>query len=107
MDADIRQDLELIRESVLRAVPAEATYLFGSYAYGSPDADSDIDIYAVVPDGTTGLYDIYADVRGLIRQKKKRIELDLLMGHASDFNKRRNGPTLERAIARKGVALYG
>jgi len=107
MDIDIQQDLNLIKESVLQAVPAETIYLFGSHAYGTPNGDSDIDIFVVVPDGTTELSELYADIRGLIRKKKKRMELDLLMGHSSDFNKRKNGPTLERMIAQKGTVLYG
>ena len=107
MDANIQQDLDLIKESVLQVVPAEAIYLFGSYAYGTPNEESDIDIFVVVPDGTTELSELYADIRGLIRKKKKRMELDLLMGHSSDFNRRKNGPTLERVITQRGTVLYG
>jgi len=107
MDAMIQQDLDLIKESVLQIVPAEAIYLFGSYAYGTPNGESDIDIFVVVPDGTSELSELYADIRGLIRKKKKRMEIDLLMGHSSDFNRRKNGPTLERVIAQKGTVLYG
>ena len=108
MNINIQQDLELIRESVLQTVPAaEAIYLFGSYAYGTPNNESDIDIFVVVPDGTDELSELYADIRGLIRKKKRRMELDLLMGHSSDFNRRKNGPTLERVIAQRGTMLYG
>jgi len=107
MDDKVKDDLNIIKESVLQAVPAETIYLFGSYAYGTPNNESDIDIFVVVPDGTTELSELYADIRGLIRKKKRRMELDLLMGHASDFNQRKNGPTLERVIAQRGVMLYG
>ena len=107
MDADIQQDLDLIKESVLQAVPAEAIYLFGSHAYGTPNDESDIDIFVVVPDGTAELSELYADIRGFIRKKKRRMDLDLLMGHSSVFNRRKNGPTLERVIAQKGTVLYG
>jgi len=107
MDANFQQDIEIIKESVLQAVSAEAIYLFGSHAYGSPDKESDIDIFVIVPDGTTELGELYADIRGSIRQKKKFMELDLLMGYSSDFNRRKNGPTLERMIAQKGTVLYG
>ena len=106
MDVKIQNDLDLIKESVLQAVPAEAIYLFGSYAYGTPNEDSDIDIYVVLPDGTTELGELYADIVGLIG-KKRIFELDLLMGHSSVFNRRKNGPTLERVIAQKGTMLYG
>ena len=106
MDVAIQSDLDLIKESVLQTIPAEAIYLFGSYAYGTPNEDSDIDIYVVVPDGTTELGELYADIVGLIGRKRV-FELDLLMGHSSVFNRRKNGPTLERVVAQKGTMLYG
>ena len=106
MDAKIQNDLDLIKESVLQTVPAEAIYLFGSYAYGMPNHESDLDIYVVVPDETTGLGELHADVFELL-WKKKNIPLDLLVSHASVFNRRKNGSTLERVIAEKGTILYG
>ena len=108
MDVNLQQDLDLIKESVLQAVPAEAIYLFGSYAYGTPNDESDIDIFVVVPDDTTELGELYADIRGLLRKNNFRsVELDLKMGHSSVFNHRKNGPTLERVVAQKGTMLYG
>jgi predicted nucleotidyltransferase len=107
MDDKIKNDLKIIKESVLQAVSAEAIYLFGSYAYGTPREDSDIDIYVVVPDGTTELSELYADIIGYIRKNKGRLDLDLLLGCSNVFNRRKNGPTLERMIAKKGAVLYG
>jgi predicted nucleotidyltransferase len=105
MVAKIMNDLELFKNDILNIVPAEAIYLFGSYAYGTPTEESDLDVYVVVPDDVTDLSDLYADVRLLWR--KKPVSLDLLMGRSSVFNSRKNGPTLERAIAQKGTMLYG
>ena len=105
MDVKIRKDLELFRENILKVVPAEAIYLFGSYAYGTPNDESDLDVYVVVPDDIADLSELYADVRLLWRRKP--ISLDLLMGRASVFNRRKTGPTLERVIAQKGTMLYG
>ena len=104
MDINIRSDLELFSESILKIVPAEAIYLFGSYAYGIPNNESDLDIYIVVPDDITDISELYAAVRLLWR--KKPVSLDLLMGRSSVFNRRKNGSTLERVIAQKGIVLY-
>jgi len=106
MEQNIRQELNLIKESVLKTVPAEAIYLFGSYAYGTPNEDSDFDIYVVVPDGADDLGELQTDIRMALWRKKSR-PLDLLMGYSSVFNRRKEGPTLERVIARDGVLLYG
>jgi len=101
MNQKIQQELELIKESVLKTVPAEAIYLFGSYAYGTPKEDSDLDIYVVVPLG-----ELYTEIRKNTRYKRT-LPIDLLMGRSSVFNRRKNGPTLDRMIAQKGVPLYG
>ena len=55
MEQKIQQELDIIKENVLKTVPAEAIYLFGSYAYGTPEKDSDLDIYVVVPDDVGSL----------------------------------------------------
>ena len=105
MDEKIKNGLDLFRDNILKLVPAEAIYLFGSYAYGTPTDESDLDVYVVVPDDVEDLGDLYGDVQLLWR--KRPIPLDLLMGRSSVFNRRKNGPTLERVIAEKGTMLYG
>ena len=106
MDMKIQNEINLIRDSILQTVPAEAIYLFGSYAYGTPREDSDLDIYVVVPDDTDDLVECCADIRGLVCEKKT-LPLDLLIGRLSVFNHRKTVPTLEKVIARKGMVLYG
>ena len=106
MNANIQNELAIVKECILQIVPAEAIYLFGSYAYGTPNEKSDLDIYVVVPDDITGLVDLQADIRGLL-WKKRSLSLDLLIGRSSVFNRRKDGPTLERVIAQKGTILYG
>ena len=44
------EKIELVKKAILKHVPAKYIYLFGSYAYGEPTEDSDIDIYTVIPD---------------------------------------------------------
>ena len=105
MDIEIQQEIDLIKEGVLRAVPAKAIYLFGSHAYGTPNNDSDIDIYVVVPDDVVSLPELQGGIRELLWGKKTK-ELDLLMSRSSSFNQRKNGPTLEGMVARKGTVLY-
>jgi predicted nucleotidyltransferase len=37
-----------IKDIILSTIPVEQIYLFGSYAYGTPNADSDLDIYVIM-----------------------------------------------------------
>jgi len=65
MEQRIQRELDIIKDGILETVPAEAIYLFGSYAYGTPGEDSDLDIYVVVPDMDIDL----VDLRGAIRKR--------------------------------------
>ena len=44
--------LEELTGIISRTVTVEQIYLFGSYAYGTPNGDSDLDLYVVIPDGS-------------------------------------------------------
>jgi predicted nucleotidyltransferase len=106
MDAKTEAQLNTITEAIADAVPVERMYLFGSYAYGEPDEDSDLDILVVVPDGTGREIDIAIDLRKAIR-KKKSMPVDLLVSSLSRFEERANAPTLEREIFEQGRLIYG
>jgi len=106
MDEAIRKELEIIKEGILQTVPAEAIYLFGSYAYGIPHKDSDLDIYVVVPDADIDLVDLRANIRKNLRHKRS-LPMDLLVGKSSVFNRRINDVTLEQEISQRGTRIYG
>ena len=106
MEQHIQRELDVIVEGILKTVPAEAIYLFGSYANGTPGNDSDLDIYVVVPDMDIDLVDLRKEIRKNLRNKKS-MPMDLLVGKASVFNRRKQDITLENLIANSGVLLHG
>ena len=106
MDKNLKEELDIIKEGILKTVPTVAIYLFGSCANGTYNEDSDIDIYVVVPDIDIDLVNLRSDIRMNLRNKKS-MPMDLLVGKASVFNRRKQGLTLESVIARDGVLLYG
>ena len=106
MDARIQNDLDAVKESILKSVPAEAIYLFVSYAYGTPNEGSDLDIYVVVPDDVENLSELYGNILSLL-WGNKTVSLDMQMERSSVFNRRKNGPTLEKVVFQKGMMLYG
>ena len=42
----VQDELNTLKDIILNTVPVEQIYLFGSYAYGNPHRDSDLDIYS-------------------------------------------------------------
>ena len=101
----ISDEILKIRDAILEAVPTEKIYLFGSYAYGTPNDDSDYDLYVVIQDGgmrpIEAVQSIYRSMRGT-----KRRPMDVLAGTAETFERRSKQLTLERTIAEEGVVLY-
>ena len=81
-------------------------YLFGSYADGSFKEDSDYDFYVVVEDSKTDWYEQTLRAYQAIRPVRTR-PVDILIGTKSAFEKRRQDPSIEREVFRKGVLLYG
>ena len=102
---NITETTNAIRESVLKFVPAKYIYLFGSYAYGNPTEESDIDIYVVTPDDTTNFSQLCGKIRGDLVEKKIFF-IDLLLGRESSFNERKEKRRFERTIYQKGNVIY-
>ena len=98
-------EIQTIANRIIDAVPVEKLYLFGSYANGTSNENSDYDFYMVIPnDGIRPIDAInkaYLAMRGL-----KRKPVDILAGTMEVFSRRVEGITLERKIAREGVVLY-
>jgi predicted nucleotidyltransferase len=86
-------------------VPARYIYLFGSYAYGNPTEESDIDIYIVTPDDTGDFAELYAKIIGDLG-KKKIFFIDLLLTRESVFEVRKIKNVLDRTVYQKGKIIY-
>jgi uncharacterized protein len=97
--------VDIIKESILKYVQARYIYLFGSYAYGNPTEESDIDIYVVTPDNINNSSEIYAKIIGDLGDKKIFF-IDLLLGKETVFNKRKKDNIFEKTICQKGKLLY-
>ncbi len=102
----IQNELDLITAAIKANTTPESIYLFGSYANGVPNSDSDIDIYVVVPDSETDTIELNAKIR-MDLSVKRMMPIDLLIGKKSVFENRKNRLTLENVIANEGVKIYG
>lgn len=107
MTKDARAEADMLKNIIIKTVPAKSIYLFGSYAYGRPNEHSDLDFCVVVPDNI-GMREI--DVTFQLRKAmrgSKSMPVDLIVEKESDFRRRLGTATLEREISENGVLLYG
>ena len=86
-------------------VDTEQIYLFGSYAYGSPSAESDYDLCVVIPDDSLRPVDAAKRIRRALCPTQA-MPLDVIVYRASSFRERQKMASLERKIAREGVLLH-
>ena len=81
-------------------------YLFGSYAYGTPNNRSDIDLCVIVDDAIMDKQiEIYYNIKQRI-YKEKIIPNDLLICGASSFNKLKDMQKIERVVFLYGELIY-
>jgi len=105
---EIKDDIETLKEIILEKVPTEQIWLFGSYAYGTPHKDSDIDIYIVMKDDAE-MRDVEAmDAVNYGRfMKRMRKPVDVLAIKQNRWNYRAENFSMERKIKAQGLKIYG
>ena len=81
--------------------------LFGSYAYGNPVSDSDLDICVITDLGKKRKIDVIRDIRKEISFRLQN-PIDILLYEENEFNERaflKN--TLEYKILKDGILING
>ena len=100
------EEIEEVKKRFVEMLKPKEIYLFGSFAKGTQNENSDLDFYIVMPDGTENKTDLlqkaYRSLRGL-----KRRSVDIVLEDVSTFRKRRVENTLERIVTKEGILVYG
>ena len=102
----VTEEIEEIQSLILASVPALQIYLFGSHAKGTQQADSDYDLYVVIPDDSIRPLDATRKISMALRSARKR-PIDVLVGSESKFNKFKDVYSIEKEVLNTGVKLYG
>lgn len=95
---------EIVRR-LREAFAPSAIYLFGSYAYGTPQSHSDLDLLVVVEDSRLNPYQrdglAYRALRGI------GVPKDVLVYTRQEFETRSELPvSFERTVRERGRVLY-
>ncbi len=76
--SEVREVIQDILEKLLAGYAPQKVILFGSYAYGNPRPDSDIDLL-IVKETSERLIDRWVTVRRLLSDSKRMIPLETLV----------------------------
>lgn len=81
-------------------------FLFGSYAWGKPHEDSDLDFLIVVKDDIH--LNLALHIKGKQALKNMDISTDIILNHSVFFTERAEHPsTLQYKIKNEGKLVYG
>ena len=107
-------DIENIKKDIverLKPLNPEKVILFGSYAYGNPTEDSDIDLYVVtnddfMPQNFKEKNQLYLKVSRTIRGLRKTIAIDLIV-HSKKMHEllKENNSSFYKYDIQRGVSL--
>ncbi len=102
----IQHTIEEATQRLVAEFQPEQVWLFGSYAWGEPNADSDLDLMVVVPE---------SDERPLSRMQRASwclrglgMASDVMVKTKAEFDRVRDlRPTLTYKVVNEGRLLYG
>ena len=100
-------EIYALKDRIVEQLSPLKVYLFGSYAYGTPNVDSDYDFYIVGDDAQTNAYEQTVRAYRAIRHARTR-PVDILVGTNSTFEEKKgeNQHTIENEVFRRGILLY-
>ena len=99
-------EINELKDSFVKQLSPLRIYLFGSFAEGKQNEDSDFDFYIVVDDSEQNVRKLTTEAYKAIRHKQKRA-VDIVVNTNTRFESRKDIPSLENEVASKGVLLYG
>ena len=104
----INDEIIAIKDSILQTVGSdcEKIILFGSHAYGTPDKESDYDIFVILKDAAEKPVLLLQKIYRSLAENPHYKSVDVLANYKSRFDERSKLPTIERTIAQKGIILY-
>ena len=101
-----RAELDKIVKQVVADYQPEKIILFGSYAYGKPSADSDLDLL-IIKKTAERFIDRWANVRKIVSDPERSIPFEPLILTPRELEERlARGDQFMEEIMTKGVVLY-
>jgi len=104
--SDSQKAIQTIVDRIVKEYSPEEITLFGSYAYGEPDEDSDLDLFIIKKTEDPPLKR-RIELRGLLRDDQRRLPLELLVLTPEELKERlRLQDQFIQEIVQRGKVLY-
>jgi len=101
------KQIKTIARRIARKIKTSKIFVFGSFAYGKPEQDSDLDLCIITDLGNKRKIELMREIRSEIFQNYM-IPMDILIYDNKEFEERsRNKNTLEHKILTQGILVYG
>ena len=105
MNEEMKTIIEQIKNRLVEIYQPKSIYLFGSHAWGSPEKDSDIDLFVVVEKSSLSVTERMRIAYS--RLWDISIPMDIIVYTEQELNEKKEHPSsLSRKILSKGVVLY-
>lgn len=102
-----QQEINLLAKTISDKFNVKKIFLFGSYAYGKPGYESDLDICIITKSNGKRKIDMIRDIRREIRVRFD-MPIDILLYEDREFEERSALPnTLEHKILENGTLVNG
>lgn len=102
----IRTEIEKIVRKIVEGYSPERIILFGSYAYGKPDSESDIDLL-IIKKTSRPFIDRLAQVRKILTDPNRSVPLEPIVLTPEELNARLSiGDQFIEEIVTRGEVLY-
>lgn len=111
MKTDIIKKQNEIIKAILEITKIHQIYIFGSYARGEQNEDSDIDFYIIINNKIMSfeqMKEITYKIRKNLLEKNLYTRMDILINDFEDFeNKKNTNGSIENIVISEGVLIYG
>jgi predicted nucleotidyltransferase len=110
--SSIKPELDAITKIITDTVPVEAIYLFGSYAKGNPNENSDVDLMVILDNNhVSKTYQERLDkkvfIRNLVLEINRKTSLDILVYSKEELNLiKKHGNYFIDEVEKTGKVIY-